>query len=72
MSTIGLENWAVDLKDVGAIYPFQGSEVIMVILGLIFWIGWHIIQMRQESAEIAEEMQADERGEAARRLIDDY
>lgn len=72
MSTIGLSSWAVDLKDVGAIYPFQGTEVLMVIVGLVFWVGWHIIQMRQESEEIAEEMQADQRNEAARRLIDDY
>lgn len=72
MSTIGLENWAVDLKDVGAIYPFQGTEGIMVVAGLVFWVGWHILQMRQESAEIAEAMQTDVRGDAARKLIDDY
>lgn len=72
MSTIGYESWAVDLKDVGAIYPFQGTEVIMVVLGLVFWIGWHIVQMRQESEEIAEELQADARGDTARKLIDDY
>jgi hypothetical protein len=72
MSTIGYENWAVDLKDVGAIYPFQGTEVVMVILGLAFWIGWHVLQMRQESDEIAEEMRADARGEEARKLIDKY
>jgi hypothetical protein len=39
MSTNGLTTWAVDLKDIGAIYPFQGWEVLMVILGFIFWIG---------------------------------
>jgi hypothetical protein len=72
MSTIGYESWAVDLKDVGAIYPFQGTEGIMVILGLVFWVGWHVLQMRQESAEIEEEMKADQRGDAARKLIDDY
>ena len=27
MSTNGMTSWAVDLKDVGAIYPFQGWEV---------------------------------------------
>ncbi len=72
MSTIGLDSWAVDLKDVGAIYPFQGTEVLMVILGLVFWIGWHVIQMRQEAEEIANELKADERGDEARKLIDDY
>jgi hypothetical protein len=29
MSTIGYSSWAVDLADVGAIYPFQGYEVRM-------------------------------------------
>lgn len=72
MSTIGLDSWAVDLKDVGAIYPFQGTEVLMVILGVAFWIAFHVIQMRQEEAEIAEEMKDDQRGERAKELIDEY
>ena len=42
MSTNGLTSWAVDLKDIGAIYPFQGWEVLLVILGFAFWIGWRI------------------------------
>jgi len=50
MSTIGLDSWAVDLKDVGAVYPFQGTEVLMVIIGVVLWIGWHIWQMRAEAA----------------------
>ena len=48
MSTTGMESWAVDLKDVGAIYPFQGSEGLLVIIGLATWIAWHIWQMRSE------------------------
>jgi hypothetical protein len=50
-----MESWAVDLKDVGAIYPFQGSETILVILLVIFWIGWHIWQIRHESATLESE-----------------
>ena len=42
MSTTGIENWALDLKDVAQIYPFQGSEGILFIIGLVTWIGWHI------------------------------
>ena len=72
MSTIGLSSWAVDLKDVGAIYPFQGYEGLMVIIGLIFWVGWYVLQMRQEAAEIADQLKADARGDEARKLIDDY
>jgi hypothetical protein len=72
MSTNGLTSWAVDLKDVGAIYPFQGSEVLMVILGLVFWIAWHVMQMRQEDAEIAKEANSDPRGDETMKAIDRY
>ena len=54
MSTNGMESWAVDLKDVTAIYPFQGTEVILVILGLAFWIGFHVLQARVEAGELAD------------------
>ena len=72
MSTNGMTSWAVDLKDVGAIYPFQGAEVLMVIIGVAFWIGWHVIQMRQEAAEVEREMHADAEGDKARDAIDRY
>jgi hypothetical protein len=67
-----MESWAVDLKDVGAIYPFQGAEVVMVIIGLVFWIGWHVIQIRQENAEIEADMAADRSGDETRKSIDRY
>ncbi len=55
MSTNGMTSWAVDLKDVGAIYPFQGTETLLVIIGLAFWIGWHVWQIRHENAELEAE-----------------
>ncbi|MCI5096938.1 MAG: hypothetical protein MRY77_11545 [Rhodobacteraceae bacterium] len=54
MSTIGYESWAVDLADVGAVYPFQGSEGLMVLLGVIFWVGWHRIQFVREGKHLEE------------------
>ncbi len=72
MSTNGMSNWAVDLKDVAAVYPFQGSEFILYIIGLAFWIGWHVIQLRQEGTEISHEMDADASGDEARKAIDRY
>ena len=54
MSTIGYENWAVDLAEVGAIYPFQGGEVLMVIIGAALWLGWHVMQIRRENRELDE------------------
>lgn len=52
MSTIGYKSWAVDLADVGPVYPFQGSEVLMVILGVIFWLAWHRIQFVREGEHL--------------------
>jgi hypothetical protein len=71
MSTNGMTSWAVDLKDVGAIYPFQGSETLLVILGLIFWIGWHVWQIRHENAELEAEKNRGV-GEKAKKAIDRY
>ena len=58
MSTNGMTSWAVD-QGIGEIYPFQGCEVLLVVLGFAFWIGWHIVQTRQESEEIASDLAAD-------------
>jgi hypothetical protein len=43
--------WAVDLANIGPIYPWQGSELIMVIVAVVAWILWHIMQMREEKEE---------------------
>jgi hypothetical protein len=58
MSTTGFTSWAVDLKDMAAVYPFQGLEVPMVIAAFAFWIIWHIIQMWQEGREYKEDKTA--------------
>lgn len=42
MSTTGITTWAVDLADVGPVYPLQGSETILVIVGVVCWLGWHV------------------------------
>ncbi|MEE9588212.1 MAG: hypothetical protein V3V97_09345 [Hyphomicrobiaceae bacterium] len=48
--------WAVDLKDVGAVYPWQGSEVIMVIAAVAFWVIWHIWQIGHENRTYTDEI----------------
>ena len=52
MSTIGHSNWNIDLAELGAIYPLQGYELPMVILGVIFWIAWHRLQFKQEQQDL--------------------
>ena len=55
MATGAVENW-LDVDTLGAIYPFVGSEGFFVILGLAFWIVWHILQIRKEGSEFKKDI----------------
>ena len=59
----GVETWNQNLLDIGPMYPFPGSEGLLVIIGLATWIIWHILQARQESQEIKDEQERAKRGE---------
>lgn len=48
MSTTGITTWATDLAEVGKVYPFQGTETVLLIIGLACWIGWHVWCVRWE------------------------
>jgi hypothetical protein len=48
MSTTGVSTWAVDLAEVGPIYPFQGLEWLFAILAVGAWLGWHVWCIRWE------------------------
>lgn len=37
--------------DIGALYPFPGTEVILVVIGVVAWLVWHVLQLRQENVE---------------------
>jgi hypothetical protein len=52
MSTGNFDNWDGNVLDIGPIYPFVGYEGLMVILCIVFWVGWHVIQIRMENAEL--------------------
>ena len=54
MST-GIESWNQSMLDIGAMYPFPGTEMIWVIIGLVTWIGWHVIQFTRENRVYEEE-----------------
>jgi hypothetical protein len=72
LMTIGLSSWAGDLDGVGAVYPFQGAEWLFVLLGVIFWIAFHVLQIRQERQEWVHDMEADASGEITKEAIDRY
>lgn len=54
MST-GIESWA-NVETLGAVYPFAGSEMLMVGLLAAIWLLWHIICGITESNEWDEDL----------------
>lgn len=63
MQTGNVENWTGDMLAVGPIYPFVGLEAVLVIICVLFWIGWHIWQIRMESANYADDMKTLQHGD---------
>jgi hypothetical protein len=51
-------NWDGNIADIGPIYPWVGSEVAMVIVAFVFWIGWHVVQLRMESRRFDDQARA--------------
>ena len=37
----------------GAVYPGVGTEGILVLVGIVIWIGWHVVSARQESDKLS-------------------
>jgi len=56
MSMTNVQSWAVDLSTIGPIYPMVGTEGILTILGVVFWIGWHVWQIRFEQRRYEEDL----------------
>jgi hypothetical protein len=56
MSTGSFENWAGTITDIGPLYPFVGTEMLWVILGLAFWIWWHVVETKRENKTYEEEI----------------
>ena len=55
MSTGNFTDWTGDMNALGPIYPFVGSEMLMVILAVIFWLGWSFLQKRMETRNLERE-----------------
>ena len=49
MST-GVTSWT-GAAELGAIYPFVGIEWLLVIVGVVLWLGWHAWHIRSEGRE---------------------
>lgn len=70
MNTGLIQNWDGAITDIGPLYPFVGWEVPMVILCAIFWIGWHIVQIRMETRQLEEEARNLRQGNNLQQVLD--
>jgi hypothetical protein len=62
MST-GVTTWNQDLLGIGPMYPFPGSEMILVIVGLATLVVWYFWQAKNEANELKDEQERAKRGE---------
>lgn len=70
MSTTAVETWAgADLSQLGPIYPMVGTEVVLVIIGFVFWIGFHILQIKIENREFEKDEAAARTPERLKRVF---
>jgi uncharacterized membrane protein len=70
LSTTIVETWSgADLSQIGPIYPMVGSEFILYIIGLIFWLGFHFRQAGIEAKEMADDEAAAKNPERLSRVF---
>lgn len=50
INTTQIDDWTGRIQEVGPMYPFPGWEWLMVILVVVFWITWIVLQWRMESS----------------------
>ena len=55
MTTGSFTDWAGSIADIGPIYPFVGTEFILFLIGIAFWVAWHIVQIKDETARLKED-----------------
>jgi predicted negative regulator of RcsB-dependent stress response len=60
----GIDSYG-DLGSISTLFPFAGSEIVLVILTLLGWIGFHVWQIRNENNEYREALAELDPGSAA-------
>jgi hypothetical protein len=64
-------NWDGNIADIGPIYPFVGTETLMVIILVVVWVGWHIVQMRMENRAHDDDARRLRQGDNLQRAMQD-
>ena len=67
MATV--ESWGGTITDIGPMYPMVGTEGLLVIIGVVAWIVWHVIQAKRENRDYEEQVRKYGGRESLKRLI---
>ncbi len=72
MSMTPIETWAgADLSQIGPIYPMVGTEMLLFLVGLVFWLAFHVMQKRIETKELEADDAEARKPERLQRVFDD-
>jgi hypothetical protein len=69
MTTANFTDWAGNLLDIGPIYPLVGLEWLMVIIALVFWVGWHVVQITMENRTHEKDAQLLKQGDNLKKAM---
>ena len=70
MATGNVENWTGNIAEIGAAYPFVGIETGLVVVGVVFWVWWHIAQLKAENRELREQVEKYGNPEKMREILE--
>lgn len=69
MSTGSFENWAGNISEIGAIYPFEAATPVWVILAIVFWLVWQIGMVLVDQYRLYEQVKEHD-ADKLRKLIE--
>ena len=69
MNTGSFSDWSGSMLDLGPLYPFVGWETAMVVVLAIFWIGWHVVQIRGENRQLEREARKLREGDNLQKAV---
>lgn len=62
-------SWSGSIADLGAVYPMVGTEGLLVFIGVVSWILWHVIQARIENKTYEQQVRKYGDTETLKKLI---
>jgi hypothetical protein len=70
MSTGNVTSWDGNVVDIGPLYPFVGSEGLLVLVLVALWVVWHGAQMVGENRELEDRVRQLRQAGALQKALD--